>query len=135
MPPQIIANVCKKTPLGALTGFNYPTETLGCPNWKVRFSGNIIFVFPAQKTVSLLKRNCRIFLNLKNRVMANNENEQENEMNMQEGGRLTVAKLRTFPGCEHYSDEEAEKIVQSLRRLSEIILNIPVVKNYLIDNQ
>lgn len=30
--------------------------------------------------------------------------------------------LRTFKGCEHYSDEEAEEIVDSLDRLATIML-------------
>ncbi|MBL7727287.1 MAG: hypothetical protein JNM68_06365 [Dinghuibacter sp.] len=48
---------------------------------------------------------------------------------------LTVAKLCQYPGCEHYTDEEAKKVVQSLHQLSEILLRIPEIKNHLIDNQ
>ena len=58
---------------------------------------------------------------------------QKNEAT--DDGRLTVAKLRKYPGTENYTDEEAEKIVQSLRQLSEILVLIPEIKNYLIDNQ
>jgi hypothetical protein len=34
---------------------------------------------------------------------------------------LTIEKLRSFPGCEHYSDEEATKILQSFEQLTAII--------------
>jgi hypothetical protein len=34
---------------------------------------------------------------------------------------LTIEKLRTFPGCEHYSDEEAEQIVQTLHQYALIL--------------
>lgn len=34
---------------------------------------------------------------------------------------LTVEKLRTFPGCEHYSDEEAEQIVQTIHQFAHIL--------------
>jgi len=35
---------------------------------------------------------------------------------------LTVEKLRTYPGCEHYTDEQAEEIVSSIEILAEICL-------------
>ena len=34
---------------------------------------------------------------------------------------LTVEKLRTFPGCEHYSDEEAELVVQTIHQYALIL--------------
>lgn len=34
---------------------------------------------------------------------------------------LTIEKLRSFPGCEHYSDEESERIIQSFEQLTAII--------------
>ncbi|OQP60105.1 hypothetical protein A3860_34820 [Niastella vici] len=34
---------------------------------------------------------------------------------------LTIEKLRSFPGCEHYSDEEAQNIIQSFELLTAII--------------
>jgi hypothetical protein len=34
---------------------------------------------------------------------------------------LTIEKLRTFPGCEHYSDEEAEQIVQTIHQFAHIL--------------
>ena len=34
---------------------------------------------------------------------------------------LTIEKLRSFPGCEHYSDEEAESIIQSFDQLTAIV--------------
>lgn len=36
---------------------------------------------------------------------------------------LTIDKLRKFPGCEHYSDEEAAQVVDSLNKLALILLN------------
>lgn len=34
---------------------------------------------------------------------------------------LTIEKLRTFPGCEHYSDEEAEQVVQTIHQYAVIL--------------
>ncbi len=34
---------------------------------------------------------------------------------------LTIEKLRSFPGCEHYSDEEAGSIIQSFEQLTTIV--------------
>jgi hypothetical protein len=34
---------------------------------------------------------------------------------------LTIEKLRTFPGCEHYSDEEAEQVVQTIHQYALIL--------------
>lgn len=34
---------------------------------------------------------------------------------------LTIEKLRTFPGCEHYSDEEAELVVQTIHQYALIL--------------
>jgi hypothetical protein len=34
---------------------------------------------------------------------------------------LTIEKLRSFPGCEYYSDEEAESIIQSFEQLTAIV--------------
>lgn len=56
------------------------------------------------------------------------------ENNKQETG-LTIDKLRKFPGCEHYTDEEAEQVVNSLNSLAEILLEYPLEKLYYIDNQ
>ena len=33
---------------------------------------------------------------------------------------LTIEKLRSFPGCEHYNDEEAAVIIQSFQQLTTI---------------
>jgi hypothetical protein len=33
---------------------------------------------------------------------------------------LIIEKLRSFPGCEHYSDEEASGIIQSFQQLTAI---------------
>jgi hypothetical protein len=36
---------------------------------------------------------------------------------------LTIEKLRSFTGCEHYSDEEAACIIQSFEQLTAIIFD------------
>jgi hypothetical protein len=36
---------------------------------------------------------------------------------------LTIEKLRSFPGCEHYSNEEAACIIQSFEQLTAIIFD------------
>lgn len=43
--------------------------------------------------------------------------------------------LRSFPGCEHYTDEEANYILASLQTLAEILLKCVIDKSQLIDNQ
>lgn len=49
---------------------------------------------------------------------------------------LTPEILRTFPGCEHYSDTEATAIIKSLEKLSAICHQITKVKEInIIDNQ
>jgi hypothetical protein len=35
---------------------------------------------------------------------------------------LTVEKLRTFSGCEHYNDEEAEQVVQTIQQYALILV-------------
>lgn len=37
--------------------------------------------------------------------------------------RLTVTELKSFKGCEHYTDEEAEIIIEGLYKLSLISYN------------
>lgn len=37
--------------------------------------------------------------------------------------RLTLSEFRKFPGCEHYSDEEALEIIEGLYKLSLIGYN------------
>lgn len=34
---------------------------------------------------------------------------------------LTIEKLSTFPGCAHYSDEEAEQVVQTIHQYALIL--------------
>lgn len=47
-----------------------------------------------------------------------------------------VEWLRSFKGCEHYTDDEAVKIVQSLERLANILFDFTCEQNgILIDNQ
>ena len=49
---------------------------------------------------------------------------------------MTVERFKTFPGCEAYTDEEAQEIIHSLERLAFVLYNI-VQKNETvsIDNQ
>ena len=35
---------------------------------------------------------------------------------------MTIEQLRKYKGCEHYSDEEAEEVVSSLRTLAIILI-------------
>lgn len=49
---------------------------------------------------------------------------------------LTAEKLRTFPGCEHYSDQEAEELINSIMQLTVFLLEtLTQSKIHLIDNQ
>lgn len=43
--------------------------------------------------------------------------------------------LRSFKGCEHYSDEEAMNVLDSLNQLAAILLRNASQKSYIIDNQ
>jgi hypothetical protein len=48
---------------------------------------------------------------------------------------LTAAKLRTFPGCEHYTEQEAEAIVQTIDQLTVILFECAQTKDTCIENQ
>ena len=58
---------------------------------------------------------------------------------------LTIEKLKTFPCCEQYSDEEATQIIQTFEQLTVIIFeamthcnsDVPVIslQNKISDNQ
>lgn len=43
--------------------------------------------------------------------------------------------LRSFKGCEHYSDEEAREVLDSLNQLAAILLRNASQKTQHIDNQ
>ena len=43
--------------------------------------------------------------------------------------------LRSFKGCEHYTDEEANKIIESLDTVAAILLEAIPEKIHNIDNQ
>ena len=46
--------------------------------------------------------------------------------------KLTPDELRAYPWCEHLSDEEAEKLINSNRRMCYILLSKPIhEQNYL----
>ncbi len=34
---------------------------------------------------------------------------------------LTVEKLKSFPGCEHYTDQEATEIIQTIELLTSLL--------------
>lgn len=44
---------------------------------------------------------------------------------------ITIEKLRSFPGCEHYSDEEAANVIQSFEQLTAIIFDATTSKQNL----
>ena len=49
---------------------------------------------------------------------------------------LTIERLRSYPGCEKYTEEEAEDIIQLLNELARIILEHVAYKNSIcVDNQ
>lgn len=48
---------------------------------------------------------------------------------------LTAEKLRTFPGCEQYSLEEAEQLVGAIDQLARLFLECHRDKSICIDNQ
>lgn len=48
---------------------------------------------------------------------------------------LTAEKLRTFPGCEHYSLEEAEQLVRAIDQLARLLFECHQDKSICIDNQ
>lgn len=49
---------------------------------------------------------------------------------------LTIERLRSYPGCESYTDEQAKDILNLLNELATIILEISPSKNIIcIDNQ
>lgn len=61
-------------------------------------------------------------------------------MNNQENINLDIVSagewLRAFEGCEHYTDEQALKIVQTLDNLAEILFTFTCEQNgTIIDNQ
>lgn len=49
---------------------------------------------------------------------------------------ICIDRLRSYPGCENYSDEEAESIIKLLNELATIVLEMtPAKKMICIDNQ
>lgn len=50
--------------------------------------------------------------------------------------RLMIEELRQFPECEHYTDEEAQAIADSLMQLGDILYNLVIKNNlYNVGNQ
>ena len=38
--------------------------------------------------------------------------------------KLTIEELRAFPGCDHYSDEECNEIIESLFQISMLLFDM-----------
>lgn len=38
--------------------------------------------------------------------------------------RMSPEELRRFPGCEHYNDDEANEIIDSLEKFANILFDI-----------
>ncbi|GAA3919567.1 hypothetical protein GO495_21540 [Chitinophaga oryziterrae] len=57
-------------------------------------------------------------------VVKNNADEWQDSYFDENRGRLTIQELRTFPGCEHYSDEQAEEIVESIYQIALLVFDI-----------
>lgn len=49
------------------------------------------------------------------------QNEDWDEFGL--ASRLTIEQFKSFPGCEHYSDEEADQVIESLFQLSMLSIN------------
>ena len=47
--------------------------------------------------------------------------------------RLTVSQLKNYKGCEHYTDEEAEEIIETLEQLTIVLFKL-YQKNKKIEN-
>lgn len=49
---------------------------------------------------------------------------------------VTIDRLRNYPGCEHYNDQQADEILNLLNQLALIILELePQEQTTCIDNQ
>lgn len=49
---------------------------------------------------------------------------------------MTIAELRTYPNCAHYTDEQAENIIRTLDRLATAIFDYTCQRyGIVIDNQ
>lgn len=49
--------------------------------------------------------------------------------------QLTPGVLRSFPGCEHHSDEEAEDVITTLEQLANILYDIYLEQNQVSGNK
>ena len=62
--------------------------------------------------------------------------EQPDKPSNQSKNSLTPELLRTYKGCEHYTDAEAAEVIQSLEKLSAICYSVIHQSNiHSIDNQ
>ncbi|MDP1801449.1 MAG: hypothetical protein Q8L81_08860 [Bacteroidota bacterium] len=45
-------------------------------------------------------------------------------VNQKSNSELTIEKLRTFKGFENFTDEQAEKIIANIKRLSNLLFGM-----------
>lgn len=77
----------------------------------------------------------KYFVGKKNENRMEQKGTDKNEIKFSDN-RKDAEWLRSFKGCEHYTDDEAVKIVQSLERLANILFDFTCEQNgILIDNQ
>lgn len=56
------------------------------------------------------------------------EDSKQLPIDLEENIGLTQALLKAFPGCEHYTDKQAEEVISTLRLLAEILYDLPMQK-------
>ncbi|MET6997817.1 hypothetical protein [Chitinophaga defluvii] len=49
--------------------------------------------------------------------------------------KLTPEMLRGYPGCEHYNDEQAHEIINTIEKLAIILLDVTVPPSNLPENK
>ena len=57
----------------------------------------------------------------------NENSETQNDCFVEE--KLTIEQLRLFPGCSHYNDEDAKKIIDTLHQLAIFLFSNNQVNN------
>jgi hypothetical protein len=62
-------------------------------------------------------------------------NSNNGKLSATNGSMDTPEWLRSFKGCEHYSDAEAMAVLESLNNLAAILLRNASQKSHIIDNQ
>lgn len=49
--------------------------------------------------------------------------------------RLSIEELRSFKGCEHYTDEEAEEIIDTLEQMTVVLFKLYQKNKKIEDNE